>query len=269
MQSVTLPGLDLTFVVTWMAQAFFLSLRIGAFLLSGPAFGGRYVPLPIRIMATMVLTIPLIGRVDVPPPLQMADLRFVPVLMGELAIGLTAGLMLTILFAAASVAGDRIANTAGLGFAAQFDPAAGGQAPVVAQLFNMLLLMVFISLDGHLGAFRIILDSYQAIPPGSTLDGAALIAGGLTAGGRMFALGMQIMLPVVSVMLLINVALGILTRSAPQLNVLSFGFPVTMTATIVLLYLTVPGTAGAFQRLIDEGLTMISDTMWEASNGRE
>ena len=267
MDQPALPALDLAVVISWLAQYFFLSMRIGAFILAGPGFGGRFVPLQVRIVATMVLVLPLVGRVPVPSVEQLSQLGAIWLVMTELAIGLTAGLMLTILFAAASIAGDRIANTAGLGFAAQMDPTAGAQVPVVAQIFGLFLLALFIATDGYLVAFRIILDSYQFLPIGRAISPDALIAGGLLAAARMFALGMQVMLPVVAVLLLLNLTIGIVTRSAPQLNIFSFGFPVTMTATFVLLYLTVPGTADAFDMLIRDGLIMIGDTLTEAANG--
>lgn len=267
MDQPILPALDLAVVISWLAQYFFLSLRIGAFILAGPGFGGRFVPLQVRIVATMVLVLPLVGRVPVPDVESLSQLSAIGLAVTELLIGLTAGLILTILFSAASIAGDRIANTAGLGFAAQMDPTAGAQVPVVAQLFGLFLLAIFVATDGHLVAFRILYDSYQFVPIGSQVSLDALIAGGLLSGARMFALGMQIMLPVVAVLLLLNLTIGIVTRSAPQLNIFSFGFPVTMTSTFILLYLTVPGTADAFDMLIRDGLTIIGDTLMEAGNG--
>ena len=267
METPVIPGLELTLIIDWMTQFFFLSLRIGAFLLAGPGFGGRYVPLPIRIVATMVLTLPLMGRVDVPPAEQIAHLAAFHLILNELIIGLSGGLTLTILLAAAAIAGDRIANTAGLGFAAQMDPSAGAQVPVIAQIFGMFLLMIFVSTDSHLVAFRIVLDSYLYLPPGDIPNPAALIAGGLTAGMQMFTLGMKIMLPVVATLLLLNMMVGVFTRSAPQLNVFSFGFPITISATLVLLFLTVPGTADAFDRLLQDGLNMLVDIYTEAANG--
>ncbi len=269
MSGADIPGYDLSLVISWISQFFFLSLRIGAFLLAGPGFGGRFVPLPIRIVATMVITLPLIGRVPVPSVEELSQLSSVNLVANELVIGLMAGLTLTIFFSAAAIAGDRIANTAGLGFAAQMDPSAGAQVPVVAQIFNLFLLMVFIALDGHLTAFRIVLDSYSYLPPGHMANPAALIVGGLTAGARMFVLGAKIMLPIVATLLLLNLMVGVFTRSAPQLNVFSFGFPVTITATIVLLFLTVPSVGDAFDMLVQDGLNLLEQTLEDASHGRE
>lgn len=254
-----LPGMGLSAITGWLAQYVFAMLRIGAFLLASPVFGGRFVPLQVRIMATAVLALPVMAQgVPLPPPEALAGLQALGLVMGELVLGLVAGLVLTILFGASSLAGDRIAATAGLGFAAQYDPAAGGQTPVVAQLFGLVMMTVFLSMDGHLVAIRIVLDSYVAVPPGSTLDLPALLGAGIVAGGRMFALGASVMLPVVSVLLLLNIAIGVLTRSAPTINIFSFGFPVTMTVTLVLLYLTVPGTAVALEAVLQEALGMLS-----------
>ena len=257
-----LPGMGLSAVMGWLAQYVFAMLRIGAFLLASPAFGGRFVPLQVRIAATALLALPVMaGGVALPAPAELAGLSALPMVMTELALGLVAGLVLALMFGAASLAGDRIAATAGLGFAAQYDPAAGGQTPVVAQLFGLVLIMVFFSLDGHLVVIRIVLESYVAVPPGSAPDLPALVSAGIVAGGRMFALGAAVMLPVVSVLLLLNLAVGVLTRSAPTINIFSFGFPVTMTVTLVLLYLTVPGLVVALEGVVREALEMLAGVL--------
>lgn len=252
-----LPGMGVTDVTGWLAQYLFAMLRVGAFLLASPAFGGRFLPATVRIMAGAVLALPVMATVPMPAPEALAGLGAIPLVMCEMAIGITAGLVLTILFGAAATAGDRIAATAGLGFAAQIDPAAGGQTPVVAQLFGIFTLMVFLAGDGHLIAIRIILESYATFPPGNPPALPDMLSAGLEAGTGLFALGMGIMLPVVSVLLLVNFVIGVITRSAPALNLFSFGFPLTMTATLLLLWLTVPGMAAALERLVETALALI------------
>lgn len=251
-----LPGMGVTELTGWLAQYLFAMLRVGAFLLASPAFGGRFLPATVRIMAGAVLALPVVATVPLPAPDALAGLSAIPLVLAELAIGVTAGMVLTILFGAATLAGDRIAATAGLGFAAQIDPAAGGQTPVVAQLFGIFTLMVFLAGDGHLVALRVILDSYATFPPGSPPALADMVAAGLQAGTGMFAMGMGIMLPVVAMLLLLNFVIGVITRSAPALNLFSFGFPLTMTATLLLLWLTVPGLAAALERLVETALAL-------------
>lgn len=261
-----LPAIGLAEISSVLAQHMIAMLRIGAFLLASPVFGGRLVPLPVRIMATAVLALPVLVSVQLPEPEAIAGLQFIPVIMAELAIGLVAGLVLTILFGAASVAGDRIASTAGLGFAAQFDPAGGGQTPVVATIFSLFMMSLFIGSDSHLTAIRLLLESYKAMPIGSAFQLENLVTAGVQMGGLMFAMGSTIMLPVVSALLLLNIVIGILTRSAPQLNVFSFGFPITMSAAMLLIFLFAPNLVGSFQTIIDTGLSVVAE-MVVGSNG--
>lgn len=254
---ITLPGLDLARMADPIAAFVFAMLRIGAFLLASPVFGGRLVPLPIRIMATVCLTLPVATTPGLPTAETIANLSSVPMILAELVLGLVAGLVLTILFAAAGMAGDRIANAAGLGFAMQVDPSAGGQSPVIAQLFNLVMLMVFIGTDGHLAAIRIVLDSYVAVPPGQTPPISQLVGAGLMAGGAMFALAASLMLPVVAGLLILNLAVGIVTRSAPQLNLFSIGFSLAILAALILLWLTSPQMLDGLQRIVATGFDLL------------
>ncbi|MBC2834769.1 flagellar biosynthetic protein FliR [Paragemmobacter straminiformis] len=268
-----LPGLELGAVTGWLAQYGFAMLRIGSFLIASPGFGGRFVPVQVRLMAVVVMALPVMaggiaGGVALPAPEAMAGLGALRILFTEITLGLVAGMVLTILFGAAALAGDRIAATAGLGFAAQFDPAAGGQTPVVAQLFGLFMLMLFLGADGHLAAIRIVLESYQSVPPGAPVDFTRIVATGLTAGSRMFALGMGAMLPVVACLLLLNIAVGIVTRSAPSLNLFSFGFPITMAATLVLLYVTAPVTGSALDDVVTEGIAAVGQMLEGDDGGR-
>jgi flagellar biosynthetic protein FliR len=253
-----LPGIGFAGIIDALARMIFAMLRISAFLVVSPLFGTRFVPVVVRIVASVVMALPVATLPGLPDGQTLASLSALPMIAGELAVGIVAGLVLTILFGAASVAGDRIASTAGLGFAAQFDPTASGQTPVVSQIFGFFLLMVFLAHDGHLVAIRIVLDSYSIAPAGQLPDPTALIAAGVLAGGEMFALSLSIMLPVVAVLLLVNLAIGVITRSAPQLNLFSFGFPITMTVTIVLLYITAPLTGSVLARVAQAGLDAVS-----------
>lgn len=261
-----LPAIGLAEISTILAQHMVAMLRIGAFLLASPVFGGRFVPLPVRIMATAVIAIPVILHAPMPDMATISELRFVGVVMTELCVGLVGGLVLAILFGAASIAGDRIASTAGLGFAAQFDPAGGGQTPIVASIFSLALMSVFIGSDGHLHAISMILNSYKTFPIGSSFAPNVLITAGIQAGAMMFAISASLMLPVVGLLLLLNIVVGILTRSAPQLNVFSFGFPITMSATMILIFIFAPSLVAAFGNLVDTGLSFMAE-MLETAGG--
>jgi flagellar biosynthetic protein FliR len=242
-------------------------LRIGAFVLSAPLFAARFISLPVRIIISVCLTVPLMGQVPIPEPDALSSLSSVVIAFREMAIGLSAGMVLQILFAAAVMAGDRIANTAGLGLAAQVDPTSGSQSPVIGQFFMLFLLAIFVTEDGHLAAIRLILDSYRLIPIGTPIASAALLDAGLSAAPMMFANAAQLMMPVVSVLLLLNLVIGVITRSAPSLNLFAFGFPLTMTATLLLLFLTVTSLGPALSERVAQALQHLMQMLNGLPNG--
>lgn len=259
--ATSLPGLALADVMGFLLQGLFAMLRVGAFVISAPVFAARFVPLPVRIIVAVVLTIPVITAVPMPDPKTLASLRVVPMIAVELALGIAAGLVLQILFASATMAGDWIAATAGLSFAAQMDPNTGGQSPIVAQLLFLLLLGLFLAENGHLAAIRLVVESYAYIPPGGAFEPGALTGTGLGAAGVLFEVAAAIMLPVVSILLIVNVVIGVITRSAPQMNLFSFGFPLMLLTAVGLLFLTVPSLGHAMAALFPRALEMLAQIL--------
>ena len=148
------------------------------------------------------------------------------------------------------LAAEKIATSAGLGFAAQIDPSTGATTPVVSKMLSLFLIVIFLGLNGHLVVIRTMLDSYSYLPIGEMPAFGALIKGGIAAAGSMFLAATIIMLPIAITMLLINLAIGVITRSAPQLNLFSFGFPISMLAVFVVLYMSIGVISFAMQDLV-------------------
>ncbi|MEN8738155.1 MAG: flagellar biosynthetic protein FliR [Phaeobacter gallaeciensis] len=267
--STGIPGLELAALTELGLQFLFAMLRIGAFVLSAPLFAARFVSLPVRIVISVCMAVWIVQHVPMPPASVLASLTSVTWVLRELAIGLAAGLVLQIYFTAAVMAGDRVANTAGLGLAAQVDPATGSQTPVIGQFFMLFLLAVFVAVDGHLVAIRMVLQSYTLIPPGPSGASVAFIDDGLSATGEMFTAAVRLMMPVVSVLLLLNIVIGVITRSSPQLNIFAFGFPLTMTVTLLLLFLTTATLGDALMDHMAQALQHLGDMLGGRVNGRE
>jgi flagellar biosynthetic protein FliR len=162
-----LPGLNLQFVMESLATVFLASLRVGAFLIASPFFGGTSVPLQPRIIMAVLLGVAVVSNITVPSWQNFDAMTGFLVILTELAIGIGAGLILTIWFSSALLAGEKIAASSGLGFAAQIDPDSGGQTPVVSKIFSIFLTVLFLSWNGHLVVLRAILDTYQFMPVGT------------------------------------------------------------------------------------------------------
>ena len=262
-----LPGLDLQFVMELLAGLFLASLRIGAFLISSPFFGGSSVPLQVRIIMAVLLGVAVVNNVTVPDWQSFTALTGIQVIMTELAIGIGSGLILTIWFSAVLLAGEKIASSAGLGFAAQIDPDSGGQTPVVSKTFSLFLTVIFLSWNGHLLVLQAVADSYEHLPVGAMPSFPLLIQGGIAAAGSMFLAATIIMLPITAFLLAINLVIGVITRSAPQLNLFSFGFPISMLGIFVLLYLWVDVLGGAMDDLSHAAIENVQSVLGAISNG--
>ena len=262
-----LPGVNLQFVMELLAGLFLASLRIGAFLIASPFFGGSAVPLQVRIIMAVLLGVAVVTTVEVPDWQAFAGLNGLQVILTELAIGISAGLIMTIWFSAALLAGEKIASSAGLGFAAQIDPDSGGQTPVVSKTFSLFLTVIFLSWNGHLLVLRAVADSYTYLPVGAMPAFPVLIQSGIAAAGSMFLAATIIMLPLTAFLMAINLVIGVITRSAPQLNLFSFGFPISMIGIFVLLYLWVDVLGGAMDDLSHAAAKNIQFVLGTMING--
>ena len=244
-----LPGLELNAVMSVMAKFMLASLRIGAFLVVSPIFGSTAIPVQVRVIAAAFLAVMVMGYSQVPDIESFSELRIIAVIITELLIGIAAGLILTIWFSAAVLAGEKIATSAGLGYAAQIDPNSGGQTPVVSQMLSLFMIILFLGVNGHLVVLRTMLESYDYLPIGAMPAWGAFIKGGIGAASAMFVAASIIMLPIAIIMLLINLAVGVITRSSPQLNLFSFAFPISLLAIFILFYLSVDSMSHALKDL--------------------
>lgn len=262
-----LPGLGLQLVMEMIVGLFLVSLRIGAFLIASPFFGGSSVPLQVRIIMAVLLGVAVMNNTVIPNWQDFDALTGIQVIVTEITIGIAAGLILTIWFSGALLAGEKIASSAGLGFAAQIDPDSGGQTPVISKTLSLFLTVVFLSWNGHLLVLRAIADSYAFLPVGSLPAFAELVQGGIAAAGSMFVAATIIMLPLTTFLLAINLAIGVITRSAPQLNLFSFGFPISMLGIFLLLYLWVDVLGGALDDLSHAAVESVQQVLGAMTNG--
>lgn len=262
-----LPGFELQELITIILQYFVTMLRIGAFLISAPLIGARWLPIRVRLIMSVVITL-IIWQYTIPvSPEILTSYKSIIIIFSEIIIGLSAGLILTIWFSAVLLAGEKVASTSGLSFAAQIDPNTGGQTPVVSQIFYLFLLVLFTSTDGHLVAIRTLLDSYRILPIGVIPSFDIFISAGIQAAGTMFYAASIIMLPFSVILLLTNFSIGIITRSAPSLNLFSIGFPITLIGIFFVLYFSTTSLANSINDLTTASLINLKDIIEGLING--
>ncbi len=208
-------------------------MRISGVMLVAPIIGSAYVPIRIRAVLAILLTIVVMPHVEAVPDVDLLSPMFFLVLAKEIVIGFAIGFILRLVIDAAVVAGQVLAISMGLHFATVVDPQQGG-TPTLSQFYVIVASLLIIASNAHIGLIELIAVSFETLPiVGSefSADSAWLVAG---LAGNMFVAGLQIALPAVAAILIINVAFGVVSRAAPTLNLFAVGFPITMIVGFIV-----------------------------------
>ena len=232
-------------------------IRPGAAFLAAPVFGAAFVPVQLRLVVALAIGIPAMAATDFQLPLDgLASIEGFMLVAGEVLAGLALGFAVQIGFSAALVAGETIGNAMGLGFAGMVDPASGQSTPAIGQLLSILATFLFLATGGHLALAATVVESYRALPPGDAWLAADSLMGLVLFGGTLFAAGLSIALPVGSALILVQIVMGVLARSAPALNLFAVGLPAALLAGLVLLAIAAPVMGEAIVGAIGAGVDM-------------
>ena len=214
-------------------------IRFSAFFLTAPLFSLAAVSVRIRITLAFLLTWVVYPFLDLPiiDPLSSIGISEVFV---QAAIGAIGGIILQLVNAAFAVGGQSMSASMGLAMANMVDPNMGN-VPVLSQFLLICGILVFKLLGGHLVVIQIMANSFQTLPIGTPLSMSDLIQGVLLWSGSIFVGALMIALPVLASLLFINLGLGVITRSAPALNIFSLGFPAMILGGMVIIVISMPG----------------------------
>lgn len=228
-----------------VAALVLVSSRVGGLVLVAPVFSARTVPLRVRTMLVILLSLLLRPAALADAPAQ--GLAVTPgAVLGEVLAGLAIGLGAALFVGAAELAGDLAAIHAGLSGAALLDPLTRTSIPALGQLTQLFAVALLLAADGHLLMLRALGESLAALPPGSAMDLRGGAGAMVALGSGLFSAGLRFAGPVVAAVLVANAALALLGRAAPQLNVLSVAFPVQIAVGLFALAAALPYLAPAF-----------------------
>jgi flagellar biosynthesis protein FliR len=242
-------------LLIWM----FAMIRPGAAFIAAPIFSAPAVPVQLRLIIALAIGVPATTSAGFSlPPEGMASFAGMMAIICEILAGLALGFAIQIGLAAALIAGEVISNAMGLGFASMADPLGGQSSPAIGQFLSLLGTFLFLSISGHLLLAQIIVESYQALPPGQSWLSHETIGGIVHFGGLMFAAGLSIALPVAFAMILVQIIMGVIARSTPTLNLFAVGLPATLLAGVILLAMATPAMGESIMRAIESGLEQSS-----------
>ncbi len=244
----------------WLALFIFPFVRILALVASAPILGNRQVLVRVKIGLALLLTLVIAPTLSPQPGVEPASALGLFILLQQLLAGLAMGFTMRLIFTAVEMSGDLAGMQMGLGFASFFDPMNASFTPVVAQFLGIIAALAFLGMDGHLYMLAALADSFKTFPISSAVPSAIALHTLAAWGGGIFTYALQLSMPIIGALLITNLALGILTRSAPQLNIFAIGFPITLSVGFAVLMLSLSYLGPLLEHITNAGL----DTMLRA-----
>lgn len=218
----------------WLSLFLWPFVRITGLIAAAPIFSHSSIPMQLKIGLCVLLTV-IIGPTLPPlPDVPILSWNSVAIMVEQIMVGLAIGMVMQIVFSIAQAAGDFIGLQMGLGFAAFFSPDTGANTMILARILYIISLLLFLAVDGHLALIDILSRSFLTIPIAAFSLNTEGFLGLVLFAGTIFKLGLLLALPVLGVLLVINLSMGILNRSAPQFTVFSVGFPISLTVGLML-----------------------------------
>ena len=248
-------------LISWLVQFILPFFRIGAFLMVVPVFGNQLVAVRVRLLLALssaVLIFPLLPTLPVIDPLSLAMFFLI---VEQLMIGAVLGFLVQLFFHIFVLAGQMVAMQMGLGFASMVDPTDGVSVAVVSQFYVLLVTLLFLSFNGHLVVFEVMIEGFTLLPIGGGTVHQSAIYSLAAAGGWMFSSALLLALPAVTAILIVNFAFGVMTRAAPQLNIFSLGFPFTLLFGIFILWVALAGFLPQYEQLSKEVFILLNQLL--------
>ncbi|MFZ5632056.1 MAG: flagellar biosynthetic protein FliR [Bacillota bacterium] len=224
--------------------------RIGSFMVAAPIFGGPNTPGPVKAGMAFIVSMIMLPLVSAPQhEITGGLLGFSLALVREIGVGLLTGFICHIILQILNIIGQIFDLHIGFLMSSYFDPVMGGQITLTAKFLYLLGIVLFFTLDGHHMLLLGMAKSFEIVP----LDTAVFSGGGMMVliktFARMITVAVQVSAPVIAVMIIIDVCLGLLGRTAPQMNIFMLGFPVKIGAGILTMAVAVPLLGVVFQSL--------------------
>jgi flagellar biosynthetic protein FliR len=236
----------------WLAAFMFPAARILALLATMPPFNNAALPQRIRLILGLALTFVIAPSLPPMPAVPPGSWLGLLILVQQVLIGFMMGFTMRLAFAAIDLAGDLIGLQMGLSFARFYDPQSSAQTAVLGDFLGILTILIFLALNGHLVSISALVESFRLLPVAVAPVASKGFATLLSWAAIIFSAGVLLSLPLVAALLIANIAMGVLARVAPQLNLFAVGFPVTIVAGFTVLLISLPYFGTAIERLFDQ-----------------
>jgi len=236
--------------------------RVSGLLMTAPVYGTPDIPLQVRALfafALALLVVPTQWSVSPPDPANLVE--YLVLVGSELVVGLALGLGITVLLSGIELAGRLIDQVSGMLIAEIFDPVQGDNSSILSRLIFLTTVAVYVVIGGHRMAMAGVLDTFQAIPPGSAAAPTHMADTLVTLVSQSFALGIRAAAPVVVSLLLANLVLGLIARALPQLNLFVLGFGLNVLLALGILGVSLGAAVWVFADRIEPAIGAVLETV--------
>ncbi|HOV26875.1 MAG TPA: flagellar biosynthetic protein FliR [Pseudobacteroides sp.] len=215
--------------------------RMTGLFVIAPIFGRRNIPVYIKVGFALISSLLLMNAVKMGPLEYDQNLyAYTLIIFKEFIVGIILGYIATVVFDAILMAGQMIDMQIGFGMVNVLDPISNIQIPITANFYYMISMMVLLASNGHHIIMRALFESYKFIPAGKTAFNSVLMSDVISIFSKMFLIGFKIAAPVIAAVLVTDVALGIISKSIPQINVFIVGMPAKIILGVLVMMITVP-----------------------------
>ena len=222
-------------VSIWVGRVWWPSLRIGGFIMAAPVASEMTIPSRVKLIFGLSLAFLLAPMAPSPTNLSIFSGAGLLTAVQEILIGIGIGMVMALAFEALTFAGQTVSMTMGLGFSTLVDPVHGNNVTVLGQLFMIVGTLPYLSINGHLVLLGALANSFQTLPIGAANIDKDFLMAVASWGARIFETGLLVSLPIVISLVIVNMALGVITRAAPQLNLFGIGFTITLLSGFFVL----------------------------------
>jgi len=212
--------------------------RISGFFLASPVIGSNFVPVRVRMILALAVSLVVSPTLPELPPVPGLSLSLLLVVLQQILIGVALGFFLQMLFQIFILLGQMIAMQMGLGFASMVDPTNGISVAILSTFYLMFVVFLFVVMDGHLLMIQVIADSFEQIPISATPVQNDFYFRMVSTISWVFSSALLLALPALTALLITNFAFGIMTRAAPQMNIFALGFPIALMFGLFIIWLS-------------------------------
>jgi flagellar biosynthesis protein FliR len=235
-----------------------LMIRPAMLVAVAPALGGAHLPAQAKIGLIVFMAIGLLPSVAVPT--TSGDVALTLVILHEMAIGLSLAFVMRALIAGAEFAGHLSGFQIGFSYGATIDPMSGVRSTMMATLYGSLATLAFLAVNGHHQLLRALTASYSSLPIGAGSVNASLVEAVRDILGMVFIVGLRLAAPIIVVLLIIEVAIGLISRTAPSLSFMVIGYPIRIVIGLTVVAALLSTIPSVITSLLDSALRLAART---------